>query len=117
MGSVLGFTLEGTGEPKVYWAGDTVFYPAIASALQETKPEIVITHSCGARWDGDLIVMDAEQTLAVFEHASDATVVATHMEALDHATVDRREWRRVAHASGIDEARLLIPNDGDVLVF
>lgn len=115
MGSVMGFTLEGAGEPKIYWAGDTVFYPAIASTLQEAKPEIVITHSCGARWDGDLIVMDAEQTLAIFGHAPAATVVATHMEALDHATVDRRELRRATDASGIDEARLLIPNDGDVL--
>lgn len=115
MGPVMGFTLEATGEPHIYWAGDTVFYPAIASTLQETKPEVVVTHSCGALWDGDLIVMDAGQTLAVFEHAPAAVVVATHMEALDHATVDRQELRRAADASGIDEARLLIPNDGDVL--
>jgi hypothetical protein len=46
-----------------------VFYPAIATTLQSTRPDIVVTHSCGARWDGELIVMDAEQTLCVLPRA------------------------------------------------
>lgn len=115
MGFVMGFALEAVGEPKIYWAGDTVFYPAIATTLKTTRPDIVVTHSCGARWDGDLIVMDAEQTLAVLECAPAATVIATHMEALDHATIDRRQLREAARLNGIADSRLVIPNDGDIL--
>jgi L-ascorbate metabolism protein UlaG (beta-lactamase superfamily) len=117
MGSVMGFTLEAVGEPRIYWAGDTVFYPAIATTLQSTRPDIVVTHSCGARWDGELIVMDAEQTLCVLDHAPAATVVATHMEALDHATIDRRQLREAARLHGIADSALLIPDDGDTLTF
>lgn len=116
MGSVMGFTLEAEGEPSIYWAGDTVFYLPVASAIAETKPDIIVTHSCGARWDGDLILMDAEQTVSLCETSGEAVVVATHMEALDHATISRQDLRDAAEARGISATKLLIPADGDVLV-
>lgn len=50
MGSVMGFSIEATGEPGVYWAGDTVLYPPVANTISETRPAVIITHSCGARW-------------------------------------------------------------------
>ena len=69
MGPVMGFTLAAQGEPSLYWTGDTVLYPPVAKTIAETSPDIVVTHSCGAKWDGDLIVMDAEQTIATCELA------------------------------------------------
>ena len=79
------------------------------------KPDIIVTHSCGARWDGDLIVMDEAQTITVCKAAPSARVIATHMEALDHATVSRADLRRAADATGIAATRLLIPEDGETL--
>ncbi|MEQ1951802.1 MBL fold metallo-hydrolase [Mesorhizobium yinganensis] len=117
MGSVMGFSLEAEGEPSIYWAGDTVFYPPVAETIAETRRDIIVTHSCGARWDGDLIVMNASQTIAVCEAAPTSIVVATHMEALDHATVSRQELRRAADDIGIPAARLVIPADGETLSF
>ena len=64
-----------------------------------------------------LIVMDAEQTVKVCNYAPDAKVIATHMEALDHATVTRAQLRDYAQQQGIDDEQLLIPVDGDVLSF
>lgn len=115
MGRVIGFTLEAAGEPTVYWAGDTVLYPPVAETIRQVSPDIIVTHSCGARWDGDLIVMDAEQTVAVSSLAPQAIVVAAHMEALDHATITRQDLRQAADTTGIDAARLLIPADGETL--
>lgn len=117
MGPVMGFTLAAQGEPKIYWAGDTVLYPPVTRTIAETKPDIIVTHSCGAKWDGDLIVMDAEQTLATVELASQATIVATHMEALDHATTTRADLRAAVQARGIGAGRLRIPDDGETLEF
>lgn len=116
MGPVMGFTLAARDEPKVYWAGDTVLYPPVVEAIAETKPDIIVTHSCGAKWDGDLIVMDAEQTIATVELAPKATVVAVHMEALDHATTTRADLRAAADAGKIAAKRLLIPDDGETLI-
>jgi L-ascorbate metabolism protein UlaG (beta-lactamase superfamily) len=117
MGSVMGFVLEAPGEPKLYWAGDTVLYPPVIETIRLTAPDIIVTHSCGALWDGDLIVMDAEQTVALCEAAPQSIVVATHMEALDHATVSRQDLRRAADAKGVLAARLVIPQDGETLSF
>lgn len=116
MGSVMGFSLEAAGEPSIYWAGDTVLYPPVAAVIGDTKPDIIITHSCGARWDGDLIVMDALETVAVCEAAPDAIVIATHMEALDHATITRHDLRHAAMDQGIAPSRLVIPADGETVI-
>ena len=116
MGPVMGFTLEAEGEPRIYWAGDTVFYPPVVKTIEETKPDIIVTHSCGAKWDGDLIVMDAEQTIATAELAPKSRIVTVHMEALDHATTTRADLRRAANARNIPATRLLIPDDGETLM-
>lgn len=115
MGSVMGFTLEAAGEPSIYWAGDTVLYPPVEKTIRETHPDIIVTHSCGALWDGDLIVMDANETVAVSDLAKSATVVAVHMEALDHATITRQDLRKASDAHGIPASRLLIPADGETV--
>lgn len=115
MGPVMGFTLAAQGEPRIYWAGDTVLYPPVVQTIAETRPDIIVTHSCGAKWDDDLIVMDAGQTIATAELAPDATIVAVHMEALDHATTTRADLRQAADAGKIAARRLLIPEDGETL--
>jgi len=117
MGSVMGFMLEAAGEPTLYWAGDTVLYPAVIDTIVRNRPDIIVTHSCGALWDGDLIVMDAAETVAVCDLAPWATVVATHMEALDHATVSRADLRAAAEEASIGADRLRIPHNGETLIF
>ncbi len=117
MGSVMGLSLKAPGEPKIYWAGDTVLYPPVLDQVAMIRPDVIVTHSCGAVWDGDLIVMDAVQTVELCKAAPFATVIATHMEALDHATTSRADLRTAADAAGIAPLRLLIPNDGDEISF
>jgi L-ascorbate metabolism protein UlaG (beta-lactamase superfamily) len=115
MGRVMGFSLEAPGEPTLYWCGDSVLYPPLLEAVTATRPDVIVTHSCGAMWDGTLIVMDAEQTLDLCEATPGATVIATHMEALDHATVSRAALHEAAEARGIGPDRLLIPTDGETI--
>ncbi|WP_439497311.1 MBL fold metallo-hydrolase [Bosea sp. (in: a-proteobacteria)] len=115
MGPVMGFSLEAPGEPTLYWAGDSILYPPLLEAVAATAPDVIVSHSCGARWDGTLIVMDAAQTVSLCEAAPHATVIATHMEALDHATVSRAALRQAADARGIGPDRLLIPLDGETI--
>jgi L-ascorbate metabolism protein UlaG (beta-lactamase superfamily) len=120
MGAVAGFVFAAPGEPTIYWAGDTILYEEIYAVIERHQPDIIVTHSCGARWPDDagerqLIVMDAAQTVAVAQAAPASIVIATHMEALDHATISRAELRAAADAAGISTTRLLIPADGEEL--
>jgi len=118
MGPVAGFVFEAEDEPTVYWAGDTVWYDEIRANIGHWQPEIIITHSGGAIWGEDeLIVMDAGQTVAVCKSAPEATVVATHLEALDHCPVSRAELRQYARQHGIRDEQLRIPEDGAVIEF
>lgn len=118
MGNASGFVLKAEDEPSVYWAGDTVWCEAVAKVIEQTKPDIIITHSCGAMWrENVLIVMDAEQTVDACRAAPNSTVVATHMEALDHATITREALRKFAEANGVGPEKLLIPLDGEKISF
>ncbi len=118
MGQASGFVFQAPNEPTVYWTGDTIWYNAVAEVIARRHPDIILTHSCGAMWgDHVLIVMDAEQTVAVCRAAPESTVVAIHMEALDHATVSRDALRAYTEAQGIRPEQLLIPADGEKLTF
>jgi L-ascorbate metabolism protein UlaG (beta-lactamase superfamily) len=115
MGPVMGLSFEAPGEPTLYWCGDSVLYPPLREAIAATRPDVMVTHSGGALWDGTLIIMDAAQTIELAQAFPEATVIATHLEALDHCTVSRAELRSAAMTRGIDSRRLLIPADGETL--
>ncbi len=118
MGNVSGFVFQAENEPTVYWAGDTIWCDVVRQVVLDIQPDIILTHSCGAKFpDSDPIIMDAEQTVEVCRAAPNAVVVATHMEALDHATVSRDELRAFAEKEGIKNNQLLIPADGEILRF
>jgi len=118
MGQVAGFVFRAPHEPTIYWAGDTIWYDVVQQVIAVIQPDVIITHSSGARFgSGDPIVMDAEQTITVCEAAPQATVVAVHMEALDHGTVSRADLRALADSRAIPAERLRIPADGERLSF
>jgi L-ascorbate metabolism protein UlaG (beta-lactamase superfamily) len=118
MGPASGFIFQAEHEPTVYWAGDTIWNDPVAENIARAQPQFIITHSCGATWgEHVLIVMDAAQTVAVCRAAARSTVIAIHMDALDHATVSRADLRRYATSQGIAPEQLLIPADGETLVF
>ena len=118
MGNASGFVFRSPNEPTVYWAGDTILCKAVAEAISHHQPDIIITHSCGAVWGQHvLIVMDAAQTVEVCHFALNSTVIATHMESLDHATVSRQALREYATTNGVRPEQLRIPLDGEKIIF
>lgn len=116
MGSVMGFVLEAPGEPRVYWAGDTILVDSVTQAIGTYQPEIIITHSSGAAFEEDSpILMDTAQTIQICKIAPQAKVIAVHMDSLDHATVSREDLRTAADEANVSLTQLLIPQDGDLL--
>jgi len=118
MGKVSGFIFKADNEPTVYWAGDTVWYDEVQNIISEHKPDIIITHSSGARLgNSEPLIMDDFQTIDVCKFAPNSKVIAIHMESLDHLNVSRDVLRNLANKEGISTERLLIPNDGEVMGF
>jgi L-ascorbate metabolism protein UlaG (beta-lactamase superfamily) len=118
MGIVSGFMFKACGEPSVYWCGDTILSDEIRTFLAEQKPDIILVHASGAVWGDDVkIVMDETDVIKVAKLLPNSKVVAIHMEALDHATVTREALKKFAVQHGVDDKQLLIPNDGETIVF
>jgi L-ascorbate metabolism protein UlaG (beta-lactamase superfamily) len=87
MGPVSGFVFEADGEPTVYHAGDTVWYEGVEGTLESHDPDVVVVNAGAAQFtEGRPITMTPEDVLAVCEHTG-ATVVADHMDAINHCRV------------------------------
>jgi L-ascorbate metabolism protein UlaG (beta-lactamase superfamily) len=117
MGEVSGYVLRVPGEPALYVAGDTIWCDGVDDALAEHQPEVVVVNAGGAVFDqGDPIIMDAGDVIETAKAASRSTIVAVHLEALNHCLLTRAELRAAVDAAGVGD-RVLIPADGEALRF
>lgn len=120
MGKVSGLVLKAKNEPSIYIVGDSVFNNDIKKAIDTYQPEIIITNSGGAfipGYEENLILMDEEETISLANYASTSKIIAVHLEALDHCTVNRASLQRAALKAKLGEHRFFIPLNGDCLHF
>ena len=99
---VSGFVLN-----DLYLAGDTVWYEGVEETIARHRPRVAVVNAGGAEFtEGGLIVMGTDDVREVVARVP--TVVAVHLEALNHCFLTRAELRR-----SIPE--VLVPEDGDTL--
>ena len=65
-------------------------------------------------YDGTPILMGVDGVREVALAAPDAILIATHMDAVNHARVTREDLRKFSMANGL-EHRLHIPEDGEIV--
>ncbi len=115
MAPVSGYIMQSEGEPVLYLAGDTIYCPEVERALQNYHPHITVVNAGAAQFsEGDPITMTAQDVADVCKFAPQTTVVAVHMEAINHCLLSREELQHVLAEEGFSE-RVLIPADGEVL--
>lgn len=113
MGPVSGFVLEADDEPSVYIAGDTIWCEEVKAALDRHRPRFTVVNAGGARFRvGDAITMDGEMVAELCRYAPYTTVIAVHMDAINHCFVTRELLREYLRAEGLED-RVIIPEDGD----
>jgi L-ascorbate metabolism protein UlaG (beta-lactamase superfamily) len=115
LGPVGGFVLRAPEEPSLWIVGDSVWCPELAEELDRHRPDVIVVNAGAAQLlTGERITMDAADVAHVLDAAPEAQVVAVHMEAIGHCKLTRAQLR----AELTDhEARLLVPADGETLVF
>lgn len=116
MGAVSGYVLKRAGTPTIYIAGDTVWCPEVANAIALHTPDIIVVNAGAAQFlEGGVITMDVDDVVKVSEAAPRATLIAVHMEAVNHCLLTRD-----ALDAGLGRANVrstvLIPSDGDIAV-
>jgi L-ascorbate metabolism protein UlaG (beta-lactamase superfamily) len=114
MGPGLGYLIELPGEPSLYISGDTVLTPVVRRVLVERRPDVAVLNAGGASLDlGRPILMPLEEKLE-FVRLAPGTVIAVHLEALNHCPVTRAQFREAVAGAGL-AGRVRVPADGELL--
>ena len=115
LGEVSGVVFSHPAEKTLYLAGDTVWNAQVEQALQRHQPEVVILNCGDAQVPGlGSIIMGKEDVAAVYQAAPQATLIASHMEAVNHAVLSRKELRDYLAEHGMAD-RVRVPEDGDMI--
>lgn len=121
LGDVCGLVFKHPDEKTLYIAGDTVWYEGVQRSIERHKPAVIVLNSCDAKVFedqlGDMsIIMSKEDVCAVCKAAPEATVIASHMEAVNHATLTRAQLSAHLSEAGLRE-QVRIPADGEAYTF
>ncbi|MAB14124.1 MBL fold metallo-hydrolase [Parvibaculum sp.] len=118
MGDVSGFLFQATDEPTLYWAGDTILCEEVSQEIEDSSPEVIVVHACGAQWKGvGPLVMNENMVETILSIAPGAQIVATHLDSVDHATTSRSSLKAHFSADVRASKRLHIPEDGETISF
>jgi L-ascorbate metabolism protein UlaG (beta-lactamase superfamily) len=99
---VSGFVLD-----DVYIAGDTVWYEGVEETIAKHRPRVAVVNAGGAEFaEGGPIIMGVDDVREVVARVP--TVVAVHMEALNHCFLTRATL-----AAAVPE--VVIPRDGEAV--
>jgi len=117
LGEVCGVIFRSDGEKTLYLAGDTIWFRRVEDTLRKYSPDVVVLYCGDAQIPGlGSIIMNKEDVYEVFKAAPEATLIASHMEGVNHAVLSREELRYYSAEIGMTD-RLLIPEDGETLSF
>ena len=115
LGDACGLVFSHATEKTLYIAGDTIRTKPYEESLFTYKPDIVVLNIGFANVDGiGAIIMGKKDALWTLEALPSTTVVATHMEAVNHCLLTRADLRAFSAENGI-EAKVLVPEDGETL--
>jgi L-ascorbate metabolism protein UlaG (beta-lactamase superfamily) len=110
-----GYVLSTAGEPTLYITGDTIWYDQVAETIKQYSPQVIVVNAGAAQFlHGDPITMTAGDVVRVCRAAPQTTVVAVHMEAINHCLLTREELGQQAMASSV---QVEIPEDGGQIQF
>jgi L-ascorbate metabolism protein UlaG (beta-lactamase superfamily) len=102
LGPVSGFVLD-----DLYIAGDTVWYEGVEETIERHEPRVAVVNAGGAEFaEGGLIIMGIDDVRQVAARVP--TVVAVHLEALNHCYLTRAALRAAL-------PDVLVPDDGETL--
>ncbi|MGB8001580.1 MAG: MBL fold metallo-hydrolase [Anaerobacillus sp.] len=116
-GQVCGIAFAHPNEKTLYVAGDTLFNSDVQEAIQKNEPEVIVVNAGAAQFlEGGPITMTKEDVVRTHNEAPDATLIAVHMESLNHCLLTRDELKQFVEEKELSN-KVLIPDDGQDLSF
>lgn len=117
MGNVMGVVFQHPKEKTLYIAGDTVWYSQVKKNIDTYKPELFILNGGQNQFlEGGPLIMGKEDVYQVYKAAPKAKILVSHMEAVNHWGLSRKELKTFIKDKGIT-SNVLVPNDGETISF
>ena len=117
LGKVSGVVFSHPDEKTVYLAGDTIWNAEVEKAIQEYSPQMMILNMGDAQIPGfGSIIMGKEDALRAHQASPNAQIIATHMEAVNHAALTRNELRDFVNKNDL-EKYVFAPENEESLTF
>ena len=108
-----GIVFKHPDEKVLYIAGDTIWFDGVQEALDNHTPDIIVLNAGDAQFiEGGSIIMGTKDVYATYQAAPNAQYIISHMEAVNHAQLTRKELATFLDEKGIS-ANFLIPDDGE----
>ncbi|WP_273833508.1 MBL fold metallo-hydrolase [Guptibacillus sedimenti] len=116
-GKVSGIVFSHPQEKTLYVAGDTLFNEDVQDAIEKHQPEVIVVNAGAAQFlEGGPITMTKENVVETSQEAPEATIIAVHMESLNHCLLTRDELKQFIKEKDLLN-KVLIPDDGQTLSF
>ncbi|MCP1104020.1 MBL fold metallo-hydrolase [Serratia nevei] len=113
LGEVCGIVFSHPAEPCVYLAGDTVWHRHVDEALRAFTPDVIILNAGDAQIPGiGNIIMGKADLLRAHRAMPNATLVATHLEAVNHCVLSREALRQFIAEQALSPW-VRVPEDGE----
>lgn len=113
MGKVSGFVFRAEGEPVLYLAGDTIWCEEVQQVIAGEVPEVIIVNAGGASFlSGGPITMNEQDIVEVCHATPAASVIAVHMDTINHCHVTRELLKQRLEQEGLS-GRVAVPLDGE----
>ncbi|MBV0881412.1 MBL fold metallo-hydrolase [Noviherbaspirillum sp. L7-7A] len=118
LGEAMGVVFQASGAKTIYLVDDTVWNATVDDTLAKFKPDVIILNAGDARMKSytGSIIMGKDDVLHAYQAMPSATIIAVHMDAINHMTLSRKELREHVKQHKIGD-RVRIPSDGDILKF
>lgn len=115
--NAMGVVFTGKDEQRLYLVGDTIFFDGVKEAIDKFSPYVAIINCAGAQFrESGPIIMDTDDVLALHEYQPNLRIVASHLDAVGHATVSRNDLKQFIYDKNIEDS-VLIPEDGEYVEF
>lgn len=112
-----GVVFKHPDEKTLYIAGDTIWYVGVKEAIDRHQPEIIVLNAALAAFpDETPILMGTDGLYEVAKEAPTAVIIASHLDAVNHARIGREEMRHFVEEKKLTK-RVYIPKDGEVIDF
>ena len=116
MAPVSGFVISASGEPVLYFPGDTVWCSHVKKALAKYAPDLAITYFGSAQFSFGKPITMGKEDLVKFAAASPHTnIVCIHMDAWNHCQLSKQDLKDYAISQRL--TKVIVPSEGTRLDF